>query len=206
MNSNFILVRLVVLTSFFSVMPITLHAETSVTKQISYYTIEGKTAEDLDQALALKGPRATTSGMGHPGITKINFGGDVTFVSTDKTCKIDKINVTLSTEIELPRWKNRRRADADLALSWDVLSSDIKRHEERHAEIAKQYAQKLDEALGTIGTRKTCEALQKKVSAITQKIMSEHDADQTRFDVTEARNFNDRLERMIRQKQQIAAE
>jgi predicted secreted Zn-dependent protease len=206
MNLNFILVRLTMLASFLCVQPIALHAETSVTKQISYYTIEGKTADELDQALALKGPSTSASDMKHPGITKINFGGDVTFVTTDKSCKIDRINVTLSTKIELPRWKNRRRADADLALSWDALSSDIKRHEERHAEIAKQYAKKLDEALGSLGKAKTCAILQEKVTAVTQKIISEHDADQARFDVIEALNFNDRLERIIRHKQQIAAE
>ena len=181
-------------------------SETKITKSISYFTIEGKTADELDAALAKHGPEVSRSGMRHPGITKIAFGGDVTFVTSERSCAIDRVNATLSTNIELPRWKNRRRAGPELGLTWDALSSDIKRHEERHAEIARQYARKLDQALNALRAEKSCDRLKMRISEVTQRIMDEHDADQERFDRVESMNFERRLERLILRRQQLAAE
>ncbi len=75
-------------------------------------------------------------GFRHPGATQIKFGGEVTYLETDRDCSIGDINVTLKTHITLPQWVNRRQANGTLGLIWDTLSADIKRHEERHAEIA----------------------------------------------------------------------
>lgn len=181
-------------------------AETQVTKSISYFSIVGKTAEELDAALAEHGPEDAQSGIKHLGITKISFGGDITYATAERSCAIEKVNVTLSTEIKLPRWKDRRRAAPELAIAWDALSSDIKRHEARHAEIARQHAKKLDESLMRLRPEKSCERLKQRISAVTQTIMDEHDADQSRFDRVESHNFDDRLERIITQRQQLAAE
>lgn len=186
--------------------PVTARAEPKITKSISYFTIQGKTADELDEALAKHGPQGTQSGIRHPGITKISFGGDMTFVTSERSCAIDKVNVTLSTAIELPRWKNRRRATPELALAWDALSSDIKRHEERHAEIARQYARSLEQVLTALRPEKSCERLKNRISAVTKKVMDDHDADQERFDRVESHNFDARLERMITQRQQQAAD
>lgn len=189
-----------------SLLPLFAAAETTTTKTISHYMIEGRTADELDEALAAQGPTSSQSGMRHPGITKINFGGDITFTTTLENCAVDSVNVTLSTNIELPRWKNRRKANQDLAVSWDALSADIKRHEERHAEIARQYAKKLDETLIALLPAKTCDILQAHISEATQKIMNEHDADQERFDRVERKNFDARLERMIRERKGTSSE
>lgn len=184
-----------------SVMPFYAFAETSITKSISYFTINGNTAEELDDALTRHSPTSSASGLQHAGITKINFGGDVTFVSTEQSCALDRINVALTTNILLPRWRGRKAADTGLGITWDALSADIKRHEEQHAEIAKAHAEKLDLELKKLRPEKNCDVLQKKISQITQKVMRQHDREQTRFDRREGKEFERRLERLILEKQ-----
>ncbi|MBV2183745.1 MAG: DUF922 domain-containing protein [Rhizobium sp.] len=192
--------RLSVLTAaaalLFSSGPVA-NAETIVRKSISYFQIGGTTAEDLDRELERRGPVTRTSGSRHPGATQIKFGGELSYVQSAAQCRLGDINVTLTTRIILPKWKNRKKAHGDLALIWDALSSDIKRHEERHAEIAQQHARKLERTLKRLRPQRNCEIMQAKVAEATDKLISAHDAAQMNFDRVEAVNFDKRMIRIL---------
>lgn len=174
------------------------HAQTIVHKSIRYFTIGGKTAAELDHQLATKGPHTNTTGSRHPGATKIKFGGTMDYVQKGGRCKIGDTKVQVAITIILPKWKNRHRTTSELALIWDTLSSDIKRHEERHAEIAVQHARDLDRRLKALPSAANCQLLAQKVSDLTDQVTDEHDADQLRFDRIEAINFNARILRLLR--------
>lgn len=174
------------------------NARTIVHKSIRYFSIGGKTAADLDRQLETKGPHTNTTGSRHPGATKIKFGGTMDYIQQGGRCKIGDIKVRVNITIILPKWTNRHRANSELALIWDTLSSDIKRHEERHAEIAVQHARDLDRHLKALPSAKSCQILAQKVSELTDEVTNEHDADQLRFDRIEAINFNARILRLLR--------
>jgi predicted secreted Zn-dependent protease len=106
--------------------------------------------------------------------------------------------VTLETHLTLPRWTDRHRANRETVLVWDTLSSDIKRHEERHAEIARQYARKLEKTLEALYPERNCQRMEAKVDATSKRIIEEHAADQQRFDRVEAASFERRMLRMLR--------
>lgn len=173
-------------------------AEAVSTKTYSYFTIGGKTAEDLDRELSQRGPITRSTGFRHPGATEIKFGGELTYVEKDGKCGVGTVKVTLHTKILLPRWSNRRRTNADLALIWDTLSADIKRHEERHAEIARGYARDLDRQLGELRPQSDCEKIQAMVAEVSQRVMDAHDKDQLRFDMVESKNFDARMTRLLK--------
>lgn len=196
---NFIpgLMRAVAASAFLFAFTHSTQAETQFQKSISYFQIGGKTAADLDRELSNRGPLTQSTGARHPGATEIKFGGELTYVEKDDRCNIGEVKVTLHTKILLPRWKNRARTSADLALIWDTLSADIKRHEERHAEISRSYGRMLEKRLKGLRPQKTCEALQAQVADTTQKVMVEHDRDQQRFDRIESKNFDARMMRLL---------
>lgn len=175
----------------------TVQAETVFTKKISYFQISGRTADDLDRELERRGPYTSSTGTRHPGATRIKFGGDITYVERDGRCRIQSARVTVSAHIILPRWTNRKRAPNSLGLVWDTLSRDIKRHEERHAEIAKQHATALEHSLTDMRSRRTCEELQQQVDLVSQEAIEAHDRDQARFDRSEAVNFEKRMIRLL---------
>jgi predicted secreted Zn-dependent protease len=169
-----------------------------ITKTYSYFSIGGRTAEDLDSELERRGPMTRASGFRHPGATQISFGGEVTYLEDTARCAIGGTKVTLKTRIILPRWKNRRAATGSLGLIWDTLSSDIKRHEERHAEIARNYARQLEQSLEQLRPQATCALLEARVGETTRRIVDEHDKEQLRFDIVESKNFDARMMRLLK--------
>ena len=172
-------------------------AETIASKSFSYFSVGGRTAAELDEELSKRGPMMKHSGSRHPGATRIKWGGSVTYVRQGGRCAVGEAKVTLSTQIILPRWKNRKRATPSLALIWDTLSRDIKRHEERHAEIARNHARALERTLKRLRPEADCERMQARVDRTTADAVARHDADQARFDKVESKNFNERMMRLL---------
>ena len=174
------------------------HAEITVSKSVRYFTVGGRTAAELDRELSLRGPARKGSGTRHPGLTRIRFGGAATYRESKGWCAVEKAEVSLTLEIILPKWRERRRADAKLGLIWDTLSADIKRHEERHAEIARQHARKVEAAILALPRQRSCAAIQKRVADVTAREMKRHEAEQIGFDRIEAMNFEKRMMRMLK--------
>lgn len=172
-------------------------AETLTNKTFSYFSVGGRTAAELDDELSKRGPKMKNTGSRHPGATRIRFGGSVTYVRRGEKCYVGDAKVTLTTNIILPRWKHRRTASKSLALIWDTLSSDIKRHEERHAEIARNHARDLERQLKALRPDKDCDRLQQKVDRVTAAAVEAHDKDQARFDRVRSHNFNERMLRLL---------
>lgn len=173
-------------------------AEPLISKTYGYFSIGGKTAEALDRELERRGPVTNASGHRHPGATEIKFGGEVTYLERGKECSVGDVKVTLKTNLILPRWTNRRSADKNLRFIWDTLSADIKRHEERHAEIARTYARTLERDLRALRSASSCPELEKKVGAVTKRVLEAHDRDQMRFDRIESKNFDNRMMRLLK--------
>jgi predicted secreted Zn-dependent protease len=172
-------------------------AEVVATKSYSYFDIRGRTADELDQQLSTRGPTANGSSARHPGATKIRFGGEATYIQHDGRCKVGSAKVTVHTQIILPRWRNRKGATKDLSMIWDALSSDIKRHEERHAEIARTQARAMERGILSLPAQRNCEAMQELVSDESTRGIDEHDRLQARFDKVEAVNFQNRMMRLL---------
>jgi predicted secreted Zn-dependent protease len=173
-------------------------SETVISKSITYFSIGGSTASDLDREMSRRGPVSQTTGRRHPGATKIKFNGSATFIGKDGRCHIGGAKVSLSTKLVLPRWSNRRKATKEMALLWDTLASDIKRHEERHAEIARTHAKQLEKTILALPTARDCPTLKDKVNRVSQEAMIAHEKDQQRFDRIEAANFENRMIRLLR--------
>lgn len=174
------------------------NAETVISKSYKYFNIGGQTPEALDRELSRRGPRSMHSGERHPGLTQIKFTYELTYSQSKTKCSIAKTKVNLSTRIILPRWRYRNKADANLRFIWDTLYADIKRHEDRHAEIARQHARKMDKALARIPSARTCDALEEKADRVASKEIAAHDKDQLRFDKLESAHFEQRMIRLLK--------
>lgn len=181
-----------------AMLPANAGAEMISRKSYSYFSIGGKTAAELDTALTRNGPFMKETGTHHPGATKMKFTAAVTYESTADRCWIKSARINVETRIILPRWKYRKQATRSLGVIWDTLSRDIKRHEERHAEIARQYGRKVDAALMQLPARSTCNQLRADVDKASERILKAHYADQARFDRSEAASFERRMNRMLK--------
>jgi len=186
------------LTAAISLLVVAPAAAAGVTKSYSYFTIGGLTVEEIERELTVRGPQVKSTGSRHPGATQMEFKTRVKYGMKKKRCVVTDARVTVEARIILPRWNKRSRAGADVRLIWDTLASDIKRHEESHVVIAKNYARELEQALEALDPQRDCATAQAKVATLTDRILARHDEDQQRFDRIEGINFESRLLRLLR--------
>ncbi|WP_181176735.1 MULTISPECIES: DUF922 domain-containing protein [unclassified Mesorhizobium] len=170
----------------------------SLVKTYSYFSIGGSTLDDIETQLSKHGPQVKSTGSRHPGATQMAFTTRISYARQAGSCRIADAAVTVKVKVILPEWRRPRKADADVKLFWDTLSADIKRHEERHVEIAKNHARKLEEALKATYPRKDCDAAKAKAAQITAAVLAEHDRAQVQFDRVESVNFESRILRLLR--------
>lgn len=170
----------------------------SVSKSYSYFTITGKTLDEIEQQLMTRGPEVKSTGGRHPGATQMEFTNRIGYAPVKGGCAIVSARVSVKAKIILPRWRQNGKAPQDVKLIWSTLSSDIKRHEESHVVIAKNHAYELEQALKTIGKQRTCEIAAAKAKATSEKILGAHDRAQDEFDRIEGINFESRILRLLR--------
>lgn len=170
----------------------------SIFRKFSYYTINGRTAAELDKALSRSGPFLKKTGQHHPGAAEIRFDAKVRYGrAPGQSCKVQDVYVNVHAKVMLPRWKQRRKASPELALIWDTLYQDIKRHEESHIVIARSHATDMERQIRALRSRTDCAALRKEIDGVTARIMADHDRAQQRFDRVETINFESRFERLL---------
>jgi len=168
----------------------------------SYFAIGGRTHEDIEKQLPKNGPQVKSTGVRHPGATQMAFTTRVSYAEKPGSCRIADASVTVKVKVILPEWRRPRKADPDVRLFWDTLSADIKRHEERHVEIAKNHGRLLEDALNASYPQKTCADAKAKAAEITAAELARHDQDQLRFDRVEGVNFESRILRLLRYRMQ----
>ncbi len=61
--------------------------------------------------------------------------------------------MNVHAKVSLPRWKQRRKASPELALIWDTLLQDIRRHEESHIAIARSHASEMEREIRSLRSR-----------------------------------------------------
>ena len=130
-------------------------------------------------------------------MTKMRFVSRLKYGSDGKTCRVVDAAITIHAQVFLPRWKQRRTAPADLAMLWDTLSADIKRHEESHISIARTVAGNLERQIKSLPWRSDCAVLRNDIHTVTARLMHQHYLAQTEFTNVEALNFEDRFGRLL---------
>lgn len=169
----------------------------TLVKTYSYFPIGGRTLDDIETQLSKLGPQVKSTGSRHPGATQMAFTTRVSYAQKPGSCWIADAVVIVKVKVILPQWRRPRKADAGVRLFWDTLSADIKRHEERHVEIAKNHGRELEDALKASYPEKTCELAKAKAAKITAAMLAKHDQEQMRFDRVESVNFQSRILRLL---------
>jgi predicted secreted Zn-dependent protease len=170
----------------------------TISKTYSYFSVGGRTLDEIESDLMRRGPKVKSSGRRHPGATQMEFISRISYGQQGNSCRIVGASVTVKAKVILPKWRRPKGADADVRLIWDTLEADIKRHEESHIIIAKNHARELEQALVALRQKPDCEQAAAAVKATTNKILARHDRAQVEFDKVEGINFESRIVRLLR--------
>lgn len=169
----------------------------TVERSYSYFTIGGATLAEIEEELNRRGPMVGTTERRHPGATRMQFATRVSYGENNGRCGVVDATVTLEANMILPRWRVPRDAGMETRIIWDTLAADIRRHEEAHVVIARNYAREMEAALKTIQGERNCEAAEARAETIRTELLRQHDAEQIEFDRIEAINFERRLLRLL---------
>lgn len=170
----------------------------SVAKTYSYFSIGGSTLDEIEEQLSRHGPEVQSSGQRHPGATRMQFNTRLDYVERNGRCRVSKATVTVRAKVILPKWRRNRKANNDVRVIWDTLAADIKRHEDRHVEIAKNHAREMETSLMAISPQRGCAATAEKAKALSARLLARHDNAQSEFDRVEGINFESRMLRLLR--------
>lgn len=188
---------LLIIPALFCAIPLAQGA--SLSKSYSYFSIGGSTLDEIESQLAQRGPQLKNSGKRHPGATRMEFTTRLRYAEGENgSCEIVQANVSVKARVILPRWRRSKKAEQDVRLIWDTLSADIKRHEESHVIIAKNYAREMEDTLKALYRQKNCQIAAAKAKAITTRLLEKHDRAQIEFDRVEGKNFENRILRLLR--------
>jgi len=172
-------------------------------RTFEHYTISGTTAKQLDESIMHNGPFLGETASRHPGASRISFDPHIKLEKDSHGCRVKVADIDIRATISLPYWKQRRNtSDIELAVIWDVLSQDIRQHEESHVIIARSHASQMEQALRTMRSRPTCEALDYDVAKTLDAIFIRYDMQQHAFDRIEARNYKKRFSRLLERRLQ----
>jgi predicted secreted Zn-dependent protease len=194
-----VMIRMLFAASLVGLFALPVSAET-LTKTYSYFSVGGRTLGELEAELNKRGPKVKSTGQRHPGATQMNFNTRIGYAEKNGSCRIGEATVTVKAKVILPRWRQRAGADPDARLVWDTLSVDIKRHEEQHVRIARDYARQLERKLLRLGRQKNCAVAAQKAKATADALLAKHDRAQARFDRSESASFERRLLRLMRER------
>ena len=170
----------------------------NVSKTYSYFTVGGTTLDQLQAELSIRGPKVKSTGRRHPGATQMEFTTKLGYSENKGYCRISEATVSVKVKVILPSWRQRGKAEQDVRVVWDTLSSDIKRHEEGHVVIARNHARDLEQKLVALGRQKSCAALAEKAKLASAKVLAQHDKAQDQFDRVEGINFERRMQGLLR--------
>jgi predicted secreted Zn-dependent protease len=195
-----------ILLAAFTLLVATAANGASVSRTYAYFRVGGATLGELQKELNAAGPKVQSTGRRHPGATEMQFASRLAYAERGGRCRVSKASVTVKARIILPRWSHPAAAGEETKLVWGALSGDIKRHEESHVSIARNYARAMEQALLALPAAKSCALAADGAQATIGRLLAEHDAEQQRFDRIEMINFTDRMDRLIRYRiQQIEA-
>ena len=82
----------------------------SISRTYSYYAVDGRTLDELQEQLSSRGPHVGSTGRRHPGATQMEFTTRLGYAEGDRNCRITKATVAVEAKIILPRWRKRASA------------------------------------------------------------------------------------------------
>jgi predicted secreted Zn-dependent protease len=162
-------------------------AYAEVRSNVTYkgYPVYGQTAQEIWRDIGRKGPHQPERGLYAQAEAEIRFGWNVAFTSGQNACRVKSAVVKVDVNILLPDWADKARGSQALRQAWNEYITQVRRHEERHRDIALAAAKDIDKAILAAPAHRNCRSLEHYIKAQTDQILARERAQQAHFDRTD---------------------
>lgn len=130
-------------------------AKVIIKERTKYYSVSGRDGKSLFRSIRQRGPKHRMTGHAiATTLTSIKVR-NMKFGIRGRNCVVKDLNVFVDITYTYPRWRDRNRAKANVRSAWDAFDARVKRHEETHGRISREYARSLEKKLKTLFGRKS---------------------------------------------------
>jgi predicted secreted Zn-dependent protease len=165
--------------------PPTPASSVEVTSDVSYYTVQGSSEEELRQQLYALGPYSERLGERVLATTGYEMSVDWTMSEADGRCSLSEAAVALDLGYIYPRWEPPPDVAEDLIIKWNDFITRVAEHEKQHGQIAVDCAHELAAAVVALPPQPSCSALTDSVRTAVDEMYTACDARQLQFDEEE---------------------
>lgn len=157
---------------------------------IAYYDLVGTTGRDIRNELKLKGP-VNKHGERSDALTRWDVSYHYTLRESERACRVESFAAELKVDILLPRWTPTEKTPSRLIEDWTAYSTALKRHEDRHYQLAVEAAHELERRLATLTGTRGCDALARSLDRGADQVLAEYDFKQAQFDLDSDHGANE---------------
>ena len=147
-----------------------------------FYDVSGVTNEEITNCLNTLGP--VRAGIRYRAYTSWYFGYLIRYTFKNNLVYINtfwsKVNLTVS--FDLPRWVGTSDTPLELRNKITTYIKNITTHEQGHADIAKQYAKKIEESFKLISPRDNLNSIAFDLKTKISELLTEHLVKQRAYD------------------------
>jgi len=154
--------------------------------RITYYDVHGRTEKEVAADLRRQARIAVnmpSDGMGLP-IAETNSPMRWSWTSSavsGNLCMITKVRVSMTVDIQLPRWTPPPDADSVAVADWGRFIATIELHEGGHKDIAVAAAREIVERLSSLTS--PCSSINDDASRLGQQIAAKAQSAQVEYDL-----------------------
>ena len=158
-------------------------AKVTIKERTTTYSVSGKTGKDIYQQIVRKGPKLRGRKGAHVATTTFNYDfRNIRTAIRGNRCVVTNIDVVMNFVYRTPKWTGR--GSPEVRRAWKAFEGHIRRHEDKHRDIAIEYARRLESgALRLTGdVRRGCSDFRAKAESLGRRERAWHDRKQQAFD------------------------
>ncbi len=147
----------------------------------SFYQVEGKDAETIQQNIQKYGP-VGKDGKHYQAVTKRNTQWNYRWIKTVSMCRITSVEVSVDIEYQLPELSAINALPENLRKRWDTYFKALFRHEQQHKDFGVQEAVELEKELLALNKQQDCNQLEDQINDTARKVLDKYDRIEKEFD------------------------
>jgi len=150
-----------------------------------YYTVHGRTAQEIRRDLNKHGVRSS-DGKTYDAHTRWYVQWRFDFRNEGSRCALRGVRTSVDVTYTLPRWVDGAKAPEELWNQWQRYMRNLKTHEDGHRDIGVAAAEEIDKALNGLEPAANCREAESKANALAQNIIDKFRSKENFYDLRTA--------------------
>lgn len=158
-----------------------LYAAPKVSEIDQHYEIRGSSARQLRAQMSVLGTK-WSDGKVYDARTDWHVRWNHGYRRSKSGCSIASVRTTVSVTYTYPKWVDRLSGPAHLRAKWDNYMAALTQHERGHRDIAVDAAERIEQAIASLGPMKSCDELGKAANTLGHRIVDEYKRKEVDYD------------------------